>query len=409
MHLAMLWKVAALNGLLAQAVTGFRQLAFPESNQAARDVYLGENWMNLDAFGRPRATPSILYWTELMEFLPPDSISGRETRLLLEHRLVGESDYSRILAISDNERWVIKYHAHCPDASEPEDSLLVEAYFLELLGSTGITNNVLYLSNEFHPTDFSQVKQNWAFCPGDPGIIPVMRYMISERVGISLDRKTSRKDRLPFVQALEHGVVILRLLANLHRTGAVHGDIHLGNVAYRMDGDESTENLILIDFGRAVIVDQNEEFARSEIAINDPLIFSKVEKSLVRCHEFYSPWESVNAQPGPSYRDDLFRGVLVLWSLIFGSRRMSIFECNRNYAKYFHMKASNDFFNVKIPGGRSYLESLLPYDKHRFVSGIHQLFQHLLANIRSLGYGEFPDYEPIIDTLHSILSLARDA
>ncbi len=218
--------------------------------------------------------------------------------------------------VIDDGSYVIKYHRFCPSELEPIDSLLVEWFFLNDLDKTAfipaITHKAIYLSA-------SVVKdQTWPFVGKilksdenkcDDGSLPKIRFMISERTGISVtDYLVKKGGRLDIVTAAKMGVQMIRLLQRIHETKHyIHGDVHGGNFAV---SPQYPYQLILIDFGRARLVDEYM-FPDGE----NTFMFDT--RDAVQCHILWSQWQS-RGRLG-SFRDDVYRALTLIARSIHGN------------------------------------------------------------------------------------------
>jgi hypothetical protein len=375
------------------------QSPFPSSNAAAQAEYLHQDscaFDRVDTVLVERVPPSASLWQVHAERVPGYIFSEEEIRF--EPTPLGVSDYSIVYAISEHRKWAIKYHSFCPSVDEPFDSVLRENYFLGLLRRSGISHKVRYMSTSFVPTTDSEIKLPFrnVECPENPGKQPVVRFLITERVGSSLWKHIRSGDGLDYREVLIYAREIFALLQKLHAMKIVHGDIHSGNIVFRA-GDIPLSSLLLMDFGKAVI-------SYRTVPRRLPDVNGDLTRIRIFCHPHNSPWESVDGMGTISYRDDVFRALLVMGEMMYGDPFLDIQhilcedEHNRaRLSQYMDFKRSENFFDLGI--ARFSLEEVLPDTYTGSLPAIREAFVQLLALVRDMTFAEPPDYAQIFSLI----------
>lgn len=375
---------------------------FSASDAVARATYLSEDYSLFeDPLGSVlRMQPAERLWRAYAELVPASVFP--ENFIQLDQRPIGESEHSKLYGLKSHNSWVIKYHAFCPSEFEPTDSILRESYFLGLVNSRAphITHKLKYMSGPYYPKIFSSIKLPFKAgigCPAD-GSVPVVRFLITERVGISLWGLVDSfpDEKVDFTLAIELGIEIFALLQELHAINIVHGDVHPGNIAFR--GSDRTSELILIDFGRA------------RIGTRYPASFARSPRPL--CHGYNSPWESIYGSDYPyTFRDDIFRVFLVVAAMIHGSDHKFAQEniCEGKNAgrflKYLAFKNDVNIFDTDIGTTEFRLLPHLPRVWKSHASRISDLLLRGLNYARELSYEAEIDYAYLAGILEDILDL----
>jgi serine/threonine protein kinase len=373
----------------------------PDSDSDAIDYYTSDAWASVDPFGQTRFVPAVTIWRKYEERVPV-SLFG-VSKIHLQAPAISQTRHTAVYALTISPDWVIKYHAYCEDTVEDRvESTLRESYFMNLVYSRfpDVTTRMLYFSRSFTPSHPSRVKLNTRRLLCDTGDAPSVRYMISERVGKTILERVDKEDVIPFTEAIGYAIQIFSLLEKIHSIRVVHGDIHSGNIAVR--GSE----LVLIDFGRGRIGPDSI----------DALLHEEIEPTHrnSNCHGMYTPWESIKAQSDLSYRDDAFRAALVLAVMIHGDEHREVQGAicgtkptEDQFLEYHRLKASLNFFDLSVTvGGEVHDFSLAratPGIKPNDRTFIADRLGDLLSYIRSLNYGDLPDYNVIRSSLHAIL------
>jgi serine/threonine protein kinase len=217
------------------------------------------------------------------------------------------------------DAWVIKYHRYCPDPSiDPIDPTVVEAFFLKDLESIpGLTHKLIYFSAPIdEPQQVGKLAAVGGHCD-DAGTRPKVRFMITEKVGISVSKFAENMGGTVSVRvAVKIGIQMIKLLEKLHtQKGYIHGDGHYGNYAVH----PTTGNLILIDFGRSRLVNPGVDFAQGEDTPQPGIVPTPPgSRDSVWCHTYLSQWESRYRKP--SFRDDVYRAFINVAILMYGDR-----------------------------------------------------------------------------------------
>ncbi len=162
------------------------------------------------------------------------------------------------------------------------------------------------------------------------------------------------------------------------------------------------DKLILIDFGRASEVPPNIFSAFAP----DPPLPSPLTKDSIQCHGYTSPWESRKMLP--SFRDDLFRLMMCMAELIYGSQHHRAFNrvCSDDeyLSIYWALKMEENIFDISIPTLVSddsrdrniqyfHLADVLRGNALLKENQIRVAFMLILDSIRSLRLYEKPNYE----------------
>ena len=281
--------------------TSYRVVSVPEKLHAITDIKRDQ----FNQFNHRRFLPNTTAWTSLEETLPGEIFGVEGTvKVTLDPKVIGKTAFTAVYSLLENPNWAIKYHNYCFDSIiDPIDTTLVESWFLEKLATAGITHKIIYFSRHVEGLPSGGKLPNVS-CPDNPGVVPVVRYMITERVGMSVNAFLDKVKTIPFRTVMKIGGQMIELIERLHRFDTIHGDVHGGNFAFR-DG-----KVILIDFGRARIVDSD-----------DLLVEPKLQDLNSIGYWFYpvlSMWETEWFKP--SYRDDMFRLVQLVASLVFRQR-----------------------------------------------------------------------------------------
>jgi hypothetical protein len=384
---------------------GSSTLTWPTSDREASAIYLSDLWASHDQNGEPRIFPSMELWNERSEVFPRSIPSSQFSRLP-----IGYSDYSVVYAIGESS--AIKYHSHCPDETEPYDTTLSEAYFLTLINSImpEITHQFLYLSNGVYPTAPSQFKtaKIGNEC-GDRHQAPLVRYMITERTGRSISQRMGRR-AFSFRDSIEYGISMLKLVSKLHVMGLAHGDVHLGNFVFRHPtGEETPENLILIDFGRARVVSTEDIDALS------PFDSDHIDVGHARCQALYTLWEILSDGP-PSFRDDAYRVLLAMGIMMYSGDHVWALQrlCEMSLqgrADYIRIHLLGNLFDIEYTGGRFALGDVIDYPQYDWdaymamIRSVRKDFAEVLRIVRQTRQQDLPEYGAIIEKLENVMRL----
>ena len=282
---------------------------------------------------------------------------------------------------------LVKYQANCDPAPRRGIHPLVRDYlFLHALRETGVVPQVYMISAPVEmpyditlKTDFDMPLADRIKCYDHIGAV---RYLVMDDAGYDLMTWLSAHKDKRF--STESAIRILRTLMSyiqtLHANNIVHGDIHMGNIVL------SRNTLKLIDFGVARFED--------EIITHRP-----VRTPLKYIHGLYSPNELMGMHG--SYRDDVFRALIVAASLMGGFEWVDycLSFVSDGPAMYEFKQEDFLFDAVGFQAGsdiedetdrtavRAYLQNVLDH-----VRGIHEIL-------------EKPDYEFIDSQLVAILTI----
>ena len=255
-----------------------------------------------------------------------------------------------VFGIVELPQALIKYYAWCKNKYEPNDSIVTEAFFMEKLSPLGLAPKVYYYSDYFGYSSGEQVAnlfepKTTAFAKSNPKILmshetkcskdgspPVLRFMIMERLGMSVSIYAEKKQR-PFLNAMKLGAQMISLLKKLHSYNIVHGDAHWGNFVFKCHDvkNPSCGQLVMVDFGRSKLI--------------TPTMTSHGCESYVKNkHIFASKWEMKGCPC--VYRDDVYRAVQnsamamykgKLWDYI-ADVSLEPYTRMKNYAHFFEVR-----------------------------------------------------------------------
>ena len=171
----------------------------------------------------------------------------------------GSEDKSNVLLVNDssNRPVVMKYRSNCMHSSE-ENVLIKNFAFMQLLSPLGVTVRPIFLSlpSRMGPGLSTRGLVLDSNCSGAD-----LRYLVMDRGGKSLRDfvRSSEGGKLSLHESLVVVKAVLRLVGHLHDRGIVHGDIHWGNVLFREIESGDFEDLVLVDFDRALFVQHEDE------------------------------------------------------------------------------------------------------------------------------------------------------
>lgn len=357
------------------------------------------------------------WWDRTTEVLPkymfPYDDTDTDSKLTTLGEVLGRTMYSVVFAIpSFGNKWVIKYEVFCNgddgmDNSFP-DPIARESHFLKIVNAHLPKSAPVYLfSSEAIPVpnyvEVGKLYMDMSECPPDHP--PMVRYMVSEKLGKTLYWVIQHNTRIPFETAAALTLQLVRGIQELHDLGIAHGDIHLGNVAVRMNS--GNRSLALIDFGKA----------------STPSLATKPEgppEGGVWCHGYFSVWESTFGDS--SFRDDIFRSILTMAYMVHGHRYCELQEsmCNHHaredqFLAYLELKKSSNFFDIRLsvplPEMQTAyfdytLDTAILAREHR--ERIRELCQELLKEARAPATPlDKPNYIRIQHILIAMITLVR--
>lgn len=313
-------------------------------------------------------TPIISLWDTPYEVVPsdmyPDGIIELDDPIFLNDRR------SAVYAVKDRPDIVIKYEAFCSDKFfEHEEGILNEATYLVLLQDEGVSNKFITHSEGF---DLTRDMYNLSvgkildLSPCDRAIsrldVPRLRYIITERIShtVSMRMRSFLDGRLPFEESIRIGIRLLTLLEKVHSHNVIHGDVHEGNIGYR--AGDSFEDLLLIDFGRAMTLPDSEEYP---VITYDQIRGTTLPEEM-QCNAWLSPW--MNLMYPANFRDDVFRAVQVIASAMYGPDYMADqdFWCDTwsGIRKFLRFKLDKNIFDVTIGGTQYRVEDVVRDTKY---------------------------------------------
>ena len=336
-----------------------------------------------------------------------------------------------------SQRVAVKYYNDCYERSENiegSDDWIVNNYrYLRLFNETGIVPRVYYLSGV---SDFPHV-----FDPNAPYIghfalrhydqcvrlKSQVSYMVQELVGPSIasylawlnGRMGKHTDFTKTVLVLARKAI--DLLDVVYRFGVVHGDIHLGNIAFKHPVESfeaivpEASELVLLDFKFGDFYPSN---------INKPEEVSDNLKG--KAANTQSHWELSGFRTGP--RDDVYR-LLRAVALALSRGRMSMGEnrlvqanmeaagnppigskfciqTEREIHKY--IKSELSMFTYSIPLASSALigDNISAADRAQVQKTLEKIANHVKAAVSP---DEEPDYSGIAEAMDQVIRYINNA
>ena len=315
---------------------------------------LSKKEQSQDSFGSDRLRPNMNLWDKPMEVLRMGA-QGKSQQFLAKLNpnpiyLVGGSGVFEITSVplSTSKKFVLKYRLECEDWANLHypNSVVQEAWFMSQLSPKGFTTPVVYYSDPALNvrTDVPVsgiVKLKKISCDATHGGKPIIRYMISERMGIDLHdflySKSKRQRGLSFQDKIKIGGQMIMYLERLHALNIVHGDAHTGNW--------------IIDKGVVKMID----FGRSKIITESELDANKCRVRSTSSHLWNTKWEMRSCPY--SYRDDVIQAVFMMGIMLHGhafqkyveylekdpATRLSEHERLKSEAMFFEYKPSAGF------------------------------------------------------------------
>jgi hypothetical protein len=238
--------------------------------------------------------------------------------------------------------------------------LLREAWFLSDLGDTELVPKIFFLSpptvlewTATPKTAFAFTSEERRKCVSSECHV---RFVLMERVGQSVAGPNMQL-------AMNVLKWVLEALAVIHDRGIVHGNIHAQNIAFKQS------SFRLIDFGHAM----SEEEIETNLKNNPKPFFPSPECA-------FSQWEVEGYVS--SFRDDVFRSILVAVSIINGGAWY-------NYCKDLDLAGMRQYKQetslVDFPGS-------VPIDNR-----VKETFERMLAHVRSLEFLDRPNYRLLLN------------
>ena len=343
--------------------------------------------------------PSPELWSESIEYVPKwlvnEEYQGSEPGLIhIRKPEIFISDRTGVYFVSELPNKVIKYYKYCKNIFEPIDATVNEGFFMSLLADVNIAPHFYYYSGyidePYESTDSSKISHSKC----KAGAKPHIRYLVMDEVGEALEETMFkfRDARFSFLTALKIGGHIINLIKTLYDFHIVHGDIHLGNLAFRFPQDQS--EIIFLDFGRARIVGIDD---LESDAANESFCTGKM-----RYDQMVSKWEMRSCKP--TFRDDLYRGVQSIAYAIWGVNLRTELESliTAETIKIFeHVKDSARFFNSRSLGFS--ISTRVPSHTVEYITRKFDRISQIAIQENPSDPNEKPDYDGILDNLKAII------
>ena len=318
-----------------------------------------------------RAFPEFapLLTSEHEDFLLDDE----EVRLPLGD-LIATTNFATVFGFASRDDLAIKYSADC-DMLDVVHPLLRDGWFLDRLKDTNIVPAVYFvspasgmISEITSKTMFEMSDTERERCVRDKRSV---RFMVMERIQMNLHAYVNAQG-----PSVKLAITVLRWLLSalevMHEMDIIHGDIHSGNVVIRRESNR----LALIDFGLAA--------HREEIELNDPQPWHPMEVERYNC--LHTHWELQGYRK--SYRDDLFKTLLLVSFLIHGETFQEYCQLLESQPlRMRRFKAELSLF--EFPGSR------------RLKPVVKEPLDEMLEYVRSM---ETPYVRPDYEYLHNILA-----
>jgi serine/threonine protein kinase len=354
---------------------------------------------SLDQFGRPRCRPSVNDPDKelICGWVFPGQPGAGETvaALGLEAQsgslitIAGRSPIFRILDFGGE--WSIKYITGC-DSGETHPAL-IEAFFMGVLDRESqeqISPKFLYYSQTVplesiyskFPPPIDEIRR---LCLEQPVTV---RYIIHERVRGTLGDLIRSNLFIPFQQALDLGRDMIGLVRNLHALNIVHGRISPDTFSY----DSHTRRVLLLNFERARKIHNGDPIIRGEqIRLGSPPF-----------DPFESPWEMSRDLPY-RFRDDVYRVMLCLASLVHGQKFISILTRLRPLESH-SFKMYGNIFHAHFVTLETELNVTRELQKAHvsFLAIVRALLEDLVDSVRRTPIRDKPDYGDLLLQLDAI-------
>ena len=300
--------------------------------------------------------------------------------------MIGVSFSSNVFSIENHPDLAIKYQSDC-DEKRPLHPLTREFFMLKRIEHLGISPVVYSVSDGARITDPEAaigIKANTGALESckKSKKTPSIRYLIMDRVGESIYAFVKRRGPVPVQAAAAMGYQLFEHIEKLSALNIIHGDIFERNVCFDRRG-----RLVLIDFGRSLIVKNAPPLARKSLS-TFPL---------------FSPWEMLGYRA--SFRDDCFR-ILQLIALLMNGKeylaeldRLSQLPLDRQTGQpLVHFKSRGFIFELEGIAARP-VTNLAPGMRE----SVSEALGAVLEYIRSLQLDEIPDFRRIKEPLLSIM------
>ncbi len=275
--------------------------------------------------------PSIaaVLWDLFDEQFP---MSGH-TRVFPMHQEIskGLTAVFKAYIVIGNEQQAIVYHIIC----EKDDPVAAEYFFLELLKDTNLVPRMYFMSqplegsiilNNLNLINHGKIRISRDTCSVKPHVPLRVRYIVMEFLPGDIMAVHSQSGESSVHDAAVVGKMLIESLQALHASNVVHGNIEPTNVMMNADGV-----LKLIDFKRASLWDKTEPI----LNCIDANLNVKDIKSIGM---WDSPWEAKGCVP--SFRDDVYRAILVIAYMVHGSPYLELFDTLAHVANRPGMKTA---------------------------------------------------------------------
>ena len=248
--------------------------------------------------------PSVTDWKRTVETNPWDA----KTSLDLKFQEVDRDNHTTLYNVKNKRDMMVKYHVHCFTKSDPVDSNLVDYWFIQQLKESGIVVYPIYLSapiNPFveHVESGGKIQEPLKFCKTGKASV---RFMIIGGIDESLYNSV-KNNPLLISDALSFGYEIIDSLKYIHGRNIIHGGIDLHSIVIS-DPNFSTRQVLLMNFGRGRIIEKNKIIEAGQACTAN---VQKIDPKL-------SWWETRGCPS--SFRDDVYRGLIVMISLMFEAK-----------------------------------------------------------------------------------------
>ena len=339
------------------------------------------------------------FWTErahkdLAEFrLAPNLLTAFENHpelgTLTLGRLIAMRPTSVIYEIRERPELVIKYQVICNERND--HPLIYDFIFLREAAEIGLSPTPKFLSpasamlvGPTKKTLFDMQPPIRKECVANGGAV---RYLVLERVGPCLDADIKGK-RLSLTEAFEIGIRVMRMLERLHtEKEIIHGDIHIGNICYPLEGDR--DRLYLIDFGLA-------EFADSET--DEP-----ARGPFEYFHDALTPWQLLGH--GCYRRDDIYKAIYMVAVMINGDEPMYSLAKGMNARQLHAWKVSAAIFETPAVNPLGSISDI-PESKKE---AIRSIFRSLIDAVMELNSVRTPiDYDRYVALMHAVIKNLLD-
>jgi hypothetical protein len=291
--------------------------------------------------------------------------------------------------------YVVKYSTDCADRwlKRPDEphSIIHEYAILAVLNETRIAPQVFYVSPPSGLPDVrgdvpvhmrsKVLEDSFVHCKG---MGAQTRFLVQERVGQSVFEwiQKVRDNNVDFYNstAFSRAMLVvfgkaLMILSILHSGGLVHGDIHLGNIAFRHPIDDLTKlehvdslDLVLIDFEHSFVFANSFNYPKFK---GEPVHVLRGLNALP-----LSVWQLQGQRVGP--RDDVFR---LLFSI---ANVVSRFRLQKGIQRLFNANAEAE----GLTGRKSRQQRRLEIQNMESAKRTSPLFQHSFSLVSRMVVGD---------------------